>query len=76
MRAIVERLFHDFAKVLDAHLENRQWLSGDRLSLADISVGCPLMVEVPAELPLAAYANIKRWFARVQNLDSWKRARG
>ncbi len=68
-----EALFHDSAKVLDAHLADREWISGKGLTLADISVGCPLMVAVPAQLPLAQYANVQRWFARVQELDSWKK---
>lgn len=68
-----EALFHDFAKVLDAHLSDREWISGKALSLADISIGCPLMVAVPAQLPLAGYANIQKWFARLQALDAWKK---
>ena len=69
-----EALFHDFAKVLDAHLAGREWLAGESLTLADIAVGCPLMVAVPAQLPLASYPNVQRWFARVQALDAWKKA--
>jgi glutathione S-transferase len=68
-----EALFHDFAKVLDAHLASREWISGKSLSLADIAIGCPLMVTVPAQIPIAPYANIQKWFARVQELDSWKK---
>jgi glutathione S-transferase len=69
-----EGMFHDFAKVLDAHLAKHEWLSGDALSLADIAVACPLMVAVPAQLPLAPYANVQKWFARMQELDAWKKA--
>ena len=68
-----ETLFHDFAKVLDAHLANREWISGKNVSLADISISCPLMVAVPVQLPLVPYANIQKWFARVQELESWKK---
>jgi glutathione S-transferase len=69
-----EGMFHGFAKVLDAHLAGREWLSGSALTLADIAVGCPLMVAVPAQIPLAPYANIQKWFARVQELDAWKKS--
>ncbi|AKU97666.1 Glutathione S-transferase [Labilithrix luteola] len=65
-------MFHDFAKVLDSHLEKREWLVGNGVTLADIAVGCPLMVAVPAQLPLASYANLQAWFARVQELPAWK----
>lgn len=67
-----EGLFHDFAKVLDAHLADRTWICGDALSLADISVGCPLMVAVPASLPLEPYANVRAWFSRLSARDSWR----
>ena len=68
-----EALFHEFAKVLDAHLADREWISGKGVSLADIAIGCPLMVTVPAQIPITPYANIQKWFARVQELDSWKK---
>lgn len=70
--AKAEAMFHDFAKVLDAHLEKREWLAGKGVTIADIAVACPLMVAVPAQLPLEPYANIRAWFARVQELPSWK----
>lgn len=75
-RAQVERgeaLFHTFAKVLEAHLERRDWLSGKTLTLADLAVGCPLMVAVPAGLPLEPYPRLWAWFERLQALDEWKR---
>jgi len=31
------------------------------------------MSTVPAKLPLTAFANVQRWFARIQQLDAWKR---
>ncbi|WP_394828985.1 glutathione S-transferase family protein [Pendulispora albinea] len=71
-----EGLFHDFSKVLDAQLAGRTWLAGDTLSLADISVACPLMVAAAAQLPIQPYRNIGAWFERVQSLDAWKRAAG
>ncbi|HVJ93746.1 MAG TPA: glutathione S-transferase family protein [Labilithrix sp.] len=71
-----EAMFHTFAKVLDAHLAKRQWVSGSELTLADIAIACPLMVEVPAALPTADYPNLRQWFLRVQELDSWKKSGG
>lgn len=70
--ARAEAMFHDFAKVLDAHLAKREWLAGKGMTVADVAVGCPLMVAVPAQLPLEPYANVRAWFARVQELPSWK----
>ncbi|WP_394836945.1 glutathione S-transferase family protein [Pendulispora rubella] len=71
-----EMLFRDFAKVLDAHLANREWISGNALSLSDIAIACPLMVAARAEVPVAEFPNIEAWFARVQALDAWKRSAG
>src|SRR5262249_50075715 len=36
--AEAEEEFHQYAKVLDAHLANRQWVSGKALSLADFTI--------------------------------------
>jgi glutathione S-transferase len=69
-----EGMFHGFAKVLDTHLASREWVSSSELTLADIAIACPLMVAVPSQLPLPTYPNIEKWFARVQQLDSWKQS--
>ncbi len=71
-----EALFHDFAKILDTHLATRTWVSGDKMTLADIALATPLMMAVPAKLPLEGYANIKRWFSTIQELDAWKATAG
>ncbi|WP_394847290.1 glutathione S-transferase family protein [Pendulispora brunnea] len=71
-----EGFFRDFAKVLDAHLAKREWMSGNAISLSDIAISCPLMVAKMAELPVAEFPNIEAWFARIQTLDAWKRSAG
>lgn len=71
-----EAMFHDHAKILDAHLATRAWISGDDVTLADLSIGGMLVVAVPAQLPLTPYTNIQKWFARVRELDAWKKAEG
>lgn len=68
-----EALFHDLARVLDAHLATgRQWVAADHPTIADIAIGTSLMNAVPAKLPLEPYANVRALFARVQALDAWK----
>lgn len=67
-----EAAFHELARVLDAHLANRTWVSGDTLTLADVALGTPLMVAGPAKLPLDGCLDVKRWFAAIQELDAWK----
>jgi glutathione S-transferase len=61
-----------FARVLDDHLAQRAWISGDALTLADLAIAAPLMAAVPAGLPVQQYENVQTWFARVQQLDCWK----
>ncbi|TFW31970.1 glutathione S-transferase family protein [Massilia horti] len=62
-----------FAGTLDGHLANREWLSGDAVSLADYAVAAPLMYKETARLPLDQYRHLLAWFGRVQQLDVWRR---
>ena len=64
--------FHREAKVLDAHLANRQYLVGDGLTLADFSVAAPLIYAKEGDFPLAAYAHVRAWFDRVFALPVWR----
>ena len=69
-----EERFHRAAAVLDAHLKGRTYVSGDRLTVADFSLGAPLNVAVPAQIPLANYAQIKRWHAGLMELPAWRQS--
>ena len=64
--------FHREARVLDAHLAKRSYLVGNELTLADFSVAASLFYVKEAELPLAPYARIQDWFARVSALPAWR----
>jgi glutathione S-transferase len=59
-------------KVLDAQLANREWVCGSTMTLADVALACPLMSTQPAKLPVQGFANVQRWYAKVQQLDAWK----
>ncbi|HEY1550684.1 MAG TPA: glutathione S-transferase family protein [Kofleriaceae bacterium] len=69
-----ERLFHQFAKVADAHLAKHAWLANDRLSLADYSLVSTLMSAHTAKLPLDAYQQITALVARVHDRPEWAAA--
>jgi len=60
------------AAMLDEHLAGRAWIAQDRLTLADFAVAAPLMHGERAQLPLANYANLQAWFARVRATDAWQ----
>jgi len=64
--------FHREAQVLDAHLAKQPYLAGNELTLADFSVAAPLFHKDAAELPLAPYAKVQDWFARVSALPAWR----
>jgi glutathione S-transferase len=68
-----ERLLGELAPVLDAQLSGKQWVLGDKLTLADFALATPLSVTESAKVPLKTYANMQAWFERVQELDAWKR---
>lgn len=68
-----EGLVTQCATVLDAHLAGREWITQDRLTLADLALSTPLMMAAVAKLPLEPYANIRAWHARVQELSAWKK---
>ncbi len=75
--AVVEAALVDFARfaaVLDGHLEGRDWLVGEDLSLADFSIAANLGFAGPAGLELASYPNIARWYASIEALDAWKKS--
>lgn len=69
-----EDKFKQAAAVLDAHLANREWVAGDKLSIADFALAAPLHYAAPCKLPVTAYANIRSWYGRVEKLEAWKKS--
>jgi len=67
-----EQLVTDALRVLDAHLDGKQWVAQDALTLADLALATPLMAAERARLPVREYARVSEWFGRVQALDAWK----
>lgn len=64
--------FQRAAKVLDAHLDGRETLVGDRWTIADFSVSSVLPFAEDAQLPLEAYPNIRAWRDRLAALPAWR----
>jgi glutathione S-transferase len=64
--------FNREARVLDAHLSKHSYLVGNAVTLADFSVAAPLFYTKEAELPVAPYARMQDWFARVSALPAWR----
>ncbi|HET9956670.1 MAG TPA: glutathione binding-like protein, partial [Polyangiaceae bacterium] len=68
-----EALVKQYAAVLDAHLAGKQWITQERLTLADFSVAASFALATPGRLPIEDFTNLKSWLGRVQELDAWKR---
>lgn len=69
--AAAEPEFHALARILDAHLQTRQWLIGERLTYADFRVATPLPFAEAARMPVESYRNIAAWNARLNVLPAW-----
>jgi glutathione S-transferase len=67
-----EQVWHQLAKVADAHLADRTWLSGSAVTLADLSLAGTLMYAPRIELPLAPYPRVQALLDRVHALPAWQ----
>lgn len=67
-----EALLTAAAEMLDHHLSGRRWIAQDKLTLADLAISAPLMHTAAAQLPVLEYADLQRWFERIQSLDAWR----
>lgn len=70
-----EQKFHFGARILDAHLKGRDFVSGDKLSIADFSLAAALTMAEAGKFPLAPYAEIQRWGAAMAALPAWHSVR-
>lgn len=62
-----EKLF----KVMEKHLDGRDWLVGHRATLADIANYSYMAAAHEGELDLGPYPNINAWMERVRTLDGF-----
>lgn len=73
--AVVEQGLKDFALfagVLDSHLANREFIVGNKLTVADISIACSLTLRHMAKLETSKWPNMHAWLARIEALPSFK----
>jgi glutathione S-transferase len=66
--------FQQFAEVLNGHLDGRDWLVGDGITLADISVAANLTYAPAVGIDLEPYPNISRWYGTIEERDAWKKS--
>lgn len=58
--------------VLDAELENRKWLVGNNLTVADLSCCGYLFYPEPFGFDRKDYPNIDAWLTRISETPGWK----
>lgn len=59
-------------KVLNTHLEGRDWIVGDGLTNADISCCGYLFYPEPYGFVRVDWPNIDRWLSNIENTPGWK----
>ena len=64
--------FHRDAAVLDGHLGRQPFLVDGAVTLADFAVASYLHYADAAGMPWQRYANVKRWYARIEELPAWR----
>ncbi len=65
--------FHRAATVLDGQLTGHNFVTQNRLTLADFSLGADLNLAKRAQMPLEKYSEIRRWHAALSELPAWRK---
>jgi glutathione S-transferase len=65
--------FRRFAAVLNKRLEGKQYVVGDSLTLADLTLASSLMYAKQADVPVAEFPSVHAWFSRMSDMDAWKK---
>jgi len=65
--------FRRAARVLNDQLKGKRFVTGEKLTLADFSLGSPLNLAEMAHLPFDTYDEIKRWYAGLKALPVWQK---
>jgi glutathione S-transferase len=61
--------------VLDGQLAKTRYVTGDRITVADLSLAPTLSGAEPAQMPIGEYRHIQRWMAEISALPSWQKAK-
>jgi glutathione S-transferase len=64
--------FKQFAAVLNGHLQDRRYVLGDTLSIADFALAATLPQADQARIPVKGFAEIERWHDRLSELPAWR----
>lgn len=67
-----DRRMLQFAPVLEAHLENRTFVMGDHVTLADFDLAAPLSQMPRTRVPYDTYPNIMQWYQQLNEVPAWR----
>ena len=62
-----DRLIETHATILNSHLENRKFVVGDHVTLADFDLAAALSQMPRTKVPYNKFENIMRWAAHLEN---------
>jgi glutathione S-transferase len=65
--------FRRWAAVLDKQLDGKQYVVGDSLTLADLTLASSLMYAKQSDVPVSEFSNLQAWFSRMTEMDAWKK---
>ncbi len=71
---IAEKEWARYAPVLNAQLEGKSFVLGERFSIVDIALGCTVEHAQRGGLDLQAYPHLRTWLERLAARDAWKNA--
>ncbi|WP_420858126.1 glutathione S-transferase family protein [Marivivens marinus] len=63
---------HSALKVLNAHLEGRDWVASDDVTIADLALCGYLFYPEPFTFDRVQYPAIDAWLGRIETLPGWK----
>jgi len=69
--ADAEAVTANLLKIIDAELAHRDWLVGDKVSIADIAIYPYLGLAAEGRIDLSTYANIRGWLACIEQLPGY-----
>jgi glutathione S-transferase len=61
-----------FGAVLEGQLATRPYLTGEQLTIADMSIAVTLGFRMAARVPLEPFPHVRRFMESIEALDSWK----
>ena len=63
-----------FGAVLNKRLDGSTYVVGDALTVADLTIASTLMYAKQTDVPLGEFPNVAQWFARLTEMDAWRKS--